>query len=207
MTILICHTRKLGAVVLVLVLASALAACHNGSGRAGSPYSPMTEADRDANLAQTLTQEAAAIIDSNPDKAEHLLREALTADLYHGAAHNNLGTIYLSRGDLYAAASEFEWARKLMPGSPDPRMNLALTLEKAGRTDDAIKAYQTALDVQAEHLPTVQALTRLQVRSGKADEQTRERLEMIAMRGDPAWRDWARLQLLAPQTRHQSATP
>jgi len=34
-----------------------------------------------------------------------------------------------------------------MPGHPDPRMNLALTLEQAGRTDETIQTYKTALEV------------------------------------------------------------
>jgi Flp pilus assembly protein TadD len=54
-------------------------------------------------------------MDSEPEKAERLLREALTADLWHGPAHNDLGVIHLRRNELYEAASEFEWARKLMP--------------------------------------------------------------------------------------------
>lgn len=43
-------------------------------------------------------------------------------------------------GWLHKAASEFEWARKLMPGYPDPRLNLAMTLEEAGRIDEASEA-------------------------------------------------------------------
>jgi len=57
-----------------------------------------------------LTHEAATLIDADPATAEKLLREALTADLYHGPAHNNLGVLYLkmSPPKLYEAASEFE---------------------------------------------------------------------------------------------------
>ena len=35
------------------------------------------------------------------------------------AVHGNLGVLYLNRGELYEAASEFEWARRLLPGHPD----------------------------------------------------------------------------------------
>jgi len=45
-----------------------------------------------------------------------------------------------------------------MPGHPDPRMNLALTLERAGRTDEAIQTYKTALEVFPGHVPTEQAV-------------------------------------------------
>src|SRR5438552_2922038 len=122
-----------------------LAGC--GAHRRASPYAPAAEADRDGEKAQKLNAEAAKLMDSDPAKAEKKLREALTADLYHGPAHNNLGVLYLKQGALYSAASEFEWAKKLLPGHPDPRMNLALTLERAGRTDDALATYATALEI------------------------------------------------------------
>ena len=113
--------------------------------RSGSPYATPREVNRNSLRAQELTREAAELLDRNPQKAERLLREALTADLYYGPGHNNLGVMYLKQGQLYEAANEFEWARKLMPGHPDPRMNLALTLERAGRIDEALATYETAL--------------------------------------------------------------
>ena len=138
---------------------------------------------------------AAGVMNERPEEAERLLREALTADLYHGPAHNTLGVVFLHRGDLYAAASEFEWARKLMPGHPDPRVNLALTLERAGRADDALESYGSALAVYPGYLPAMQGLARLQVRSGRIDERTPGLLREIALRGEaPAWREWAALQ-------------
>ncbi|MCC6678650.1 MAG: tetratricopeptide repeat protein [Phycisphaerales bacterium] len=169
-----------------------------GTSRAG-PYSPVSEGDRDEAKAARLTKQAAELIDTKPDEAEKLLREALNADLYHGPAHNNLGVVYLAQGKLYEAAGEFEWARKVMPGHPDPRMNLAFTLELAGRTDDAISTYASALEVYPDHLPTMQALARLQLRAGKTDERTRHFLDEIVMRGEsPEWQEWARAQLARP---------
>ena len=44
--------------------------------------------------------EAVATIADNPEKAKTLLREALGYDLYHGAAHNNLGVLLLGEGKL-----------------------------------------------------------------------------------------------------------
>src|SRR5690606_9883487 len=149
--------------------------------RASGPYQPQTEAARDPLRAQTLTREAAGLMGRDPAKAERLLREALAADLYHGPAHNNLGVIHLRRGDLYEAASEFEWARKLLPGHPDPRVNLALTLELAGKSDRAAEAFETALEVAPEHVPAIQGLARLRVRTGMRDGRTRELLEEIAL--------------------------
>lgn len=159
------------------------------------PYSPMTQAQRDPAASQRMAREAAGLMASDPARAEVLLREALNADLYNGPAHNNLGVLLLAQGKLYEAAGEFEWARKLMPGHPDPRLNLALVLERAGRTDEALATYATALEVAPEHVPTMQALARLQLRAGRTSGHTPQLLDEVALRGEtPAWREWARLQ-------------
>lgn len=178
------------AVLAVLVLVSGCATT-----KPPGPYSPLSEAGPDPAAAQRLTQEAVALMVSEPARAESLLREALNSDLYNGPAHNNLGALFLAQGKLYEAAGEFEWARKLMPGHPDPRLNLALTLEKAGRTDEALATYATALEVYPDHIPTMQALSRLQLRAGRSDDRTARMLDEVALRGEaPAWRDWAKFQ-------------
>ncbi len=182
--------RGLAAMMMLGMMATGCAT-HPRTG----PYAPISEAFRDTNTAQRLNHEAAAILTSDPARAEQLLRDALTADLYFGPAHNNLGVVYLNNGMLYEAAGEFEWARKLMPGHPDPRLNLALVLERAGRTDEALATYATALEVYPDHLPTIQALASLQLRSNKPDDRTPAYLDDIALRGETqAWRDWARTQ-------------
>lgn len=161
-----------------------------------SPYAVQPESARDSIKAQSLTQRAAPLIDADPARAERLLREALAADLYHGPAHNNLGVLYLQQSKLYEAAGEFEWAKRLMPGHPDPRVNLALTLERAGRAADALASYHAALDAAPDSLPALMGLTRLELRRGTPSDGTRARLQTIALQvDDPAWRDWAQRQL------------
>lgn len=176
-----------------------------------SPYATQPEVDRNATRAEQLTRRAVEAMDASTAdnarendaeaeallrEAEALLREALAADLYHGPAHNNLGVVFLRQGKLYEAANEFEWARKLMPGNPDPRFNLALTLERAVRVDEALAMYATALEVQAEHIPSMQGLARLQIRQRKTDARTDGLLREIAFRGSSAkWRSWAQGEL------------
>lgn len=181
--------------LVTLVLASAVGGC--SSSPRGGPYATPSEGSRDPNKAQQLTSQAAQLIESDPIKAEELLRQALAADLWHGPAHNDLGVIHLKRGEWYEAANEFEWARKLMPGHPDPRMNLALTLERAGRIDEALSTYQTALEVYPGHMPTMQAIARLQLRHNRTDEQTSKLLQEIALGGETSeWREWAKQQMI-----------
>lgn len=185
-------------VILLIVLTFILivAGC-KANQSSNSPYTATSQESRDPVTSQRLTQQATELLISNPGRAESLLRDALRADLYNGQAHNNLGALYLAQGKLYEAAGEFEWARKLLPGHPDPRLNLALTLEHAGRTDEAIATYATALEVYPEHIPTMQALTRLLLRTGKADDRTPHMLSEIALRGESQdWRTWAQQQQL-----------
>ncbi|MBX3377518.1 MAG: hypothetical protein KF678_11010 [Phycisphaeraceae bacterium] len=175
---------------LVLALVLMLTGCASARG----PYSPRPESARDSIKAQRLTQQAAK--ETDPARAEELLREALTADIFFGPAHNNYGVLLLKKGMLFEAAQEFQWAQKTLPGHPDPRMNLALTLEKAGRTDEALTAYTSALEVYKDHIPTIQAMTRLKIKSNRTDDSTPAALEEIAFKGETeAWRSWARTQL------------
>ena len=179
-----------------------LAACSPSAQRVG-PYSTPSELDRNPELAQRLTTRAVDMLERDPAQAEQLLRDALAADLYHGPAHNNLGVIYLSRDQLYEAAQEFEWAKRLMPGHPDPRVNLAITLERAGRLDDALEVFESAYAVAPHDIGVIQGLARSRVRLDRTEEHPanratmRELLDAIAVRGESdAWRQWAQ-QLIA----------
>lgn len=188
----------------IALAVAALWGCAGAPTGGAGPYQAQAESDRNNEKARRLTQDAAGMIDSNPAKAESLLREALTADLYHGPAHNNLGVLYLKMDPprLYEAASEFEWARKLMPGHPDPRVNLALALETAGRFGDALTTYETAMEVYPNYLPAMQGIASLQLRAGKPDERTSRFLSEIDLRAEePRWREWAREMLIESQSR------
>lgn len=183
---------------------SVLAGCQAHTG----PYAAEVESRRDQLRAQELTDEAAKIIEAHPERAERLLRDALSADLYHGPAHNNLGVIYLKQGKLYEAAGEFEWARKLLPGHPDPRMNLAITLERAGRTEEALTTYASALEVYPGHVPSIQALSLLQIKHNRADDRTAGYLQTVALQGDtPRWRQWAQERLSKMEAGEHKASP
>ena len=162
-----------------------------------SPYKAAEPEQRDPSLASALSAEAAALIESEPEQAEAMLRDALEADIFCGAAHNNLGVLFLSQERFYDAASEFEWARKLMPGHPDPRVNLAITLDRAGMGGDAKDAYNAALEVEPGYMPAIQGLARLQLRRGELDAALPGWLQRIAFEGETEqWRDWARRELV-----------
>lgn len=190
---------------LIAACSLALGAC---SSTVSGPYQAADPARRDTSRADQLNRDASDLMASEPEQAEKLLRDALTADLYHGPAHNNLGVLFLQQHKLYEAAGEFEWARKLLPGHPDPRLNLSLTLESAGRFDQARDHARTALQIHPGHIASLQQLARLELlhptrtspgtaRDPEAKAELRGNLEEIALRGEsPEWKDWARLQLV-----------
>ncbi len=162
------------------------------------PYTPqMDEYERNIPLAQEHFKKAMVAMDSgDTEKAKSLLHQTLNADLYHGPAHNNLGVIFMQAGDLYSAANEFTWARKLMPGHPDPRVNLAVALDAGGQGDDAVEAARTALEVQPNYMPAMQTIALIQVRDRDVTKETLALLDTIRYRGeDKQWRDWATLWL------------
>ena len=146
--------------------------------------------------ANALAMEARGVIESNPAKAEELLRSALKADPYDGPAHNDLGVLCLRQSRLYEAATEFEVARKLMPGNPAPRLNLGLTFERAGLYERAFTAYDAALETLPMHIRTIEAIARLTLRTGRTSDRLPGMLEDIALRGETSgWRSWAKEQM------------
>lgn len=175
-----------------IVLVAVLAGCRTAP---VGPYAPPAAVVRSTSEAERLTQLACDVAEGNPEQAEALLRQALTADLYHGPAHNNLGILFLNRGKLYEASIEFEWARKLMPDHPDPRTNLAIALERAGRTTEAIESFRAALEVAPEDISATQGIASAMLRAGKDDPALGRWLDRIALAGESdGWREWARAQ-------------
>jgi len=191
------HAVASFAVSAMLLTGSFLVGCANG--RSEDVAQPVP----DAAAADRLAIRAGELLTSDPQEAERLLTEALRIDLYCGPAYNNLGSLMMrgrppsNQPDLFAAAENFQAACRLMPGRAAPRLNLGLVMERAGRLDDALSAYQSAVDCAPGDLPSVQALTSLELRTARTSELTRNRLSLISLQGtDVQWRAWAKDQLL-----------
>lgn len=130
--------------------------------------------------------------------AEADLKAALSADVMNGPAHNNLGKVYYHQHKLYLAAWEFQYAAKLMPGVPEPRNNLGLVFESAGRLDEAVTSYDEAMSLAPDNAQFIGNLARARIRRGDGDETVRELLRRLVLRETrPDWAEWARGRLAA----------
>ncbi len=192
-----CYASIGSSVVSGLLLSTLVLGGLSGCRSSASPYRAASEGSRDTVRAEALNREAAELMQRGDWKsAQDTLQSALAADLYYGPAHNNLGVVHMRQGNLYEASNEFEWARRLMPGHPDPRINLAMVLEQVGKPKDALESYRSALEVYPDHIGAIQGLVRLQLRQGKPNANTVPMLEQVALRGEnDQWQQWARSEL------------
>jgi len=176
-----------------------LASC--GSTQARGPYNSDGTVARDIPKAEALYRKATLVLTTDAVAAEKLLRETLGFDLYHGAAHNDLGVLLLKQGKLYDAAEEFQWARTLLPGHPEPSTNLAITLERGGKHQEALDSAHSALEMRPGDLDAMECLALIQVRERLADKTTLTYLDSIIQRSNvPAWTDWARRERFSVET-------
>jgi cytochrome c-type biogenesis protein CcmH/NrfG len=177
------------ALVVVLVAAGCQSRSHRTPQPAAGEPPPRSRS-------QELSAQGTALMGEHPQRAEGALRAAIVADPFNGQAHNNLGVVLLGKGELYEAAQAFDRARTLLPTNPDPRMNLGQTYERAGRTEDALEAYATAIEIAPDNIQAIQALVRLQLRTARTTPQTLGALREVALRGsDESWRSWAQREL------------
>jgi len=152
---------------------------------------------RDTEAARRLNARAVELIEKGKlDQAEKELKTALSADLFFGPAHNNLGTVYMKQERYYLAAWEYQYAAKLMKDRPQPRNNLGLVYEAVTRLDEAGKWYNEALDLAPDSVEVTGNLARVRLRQGKRDDRTRQLLADLVLKDTrPEWLTWARKQL------------
>ncbi len=77
--------------------------------------------------------------------SDSLWQRALQIDPTSWNAHNNLGALNMQRGNDLAAADHFRQALHRLPGNARCTMNLANSLVRLGRPDDALKVLREAV--------------------------------------------------------------
>jgi Flp pilus assembly protein TadD len=92
--------------------------------------------------------------------SEDLWNHTLSVTSNNDFAHNNLGFLFLRRGELDKAISHFETALKIRSGNSQPRYNLgtalvhtnlANALAREGRSEEAVMHYEEAIKLRPDY--------------------------------------------------------
>ncbi len=192
--------------ITFIMLIAILGGCQFQQAQNQSRYETVAaDPTRDTDHAKEMNQKAISLMDGdNLKDAESHLRQALAADVMFGPAHNNLGHVYFKQKKYYLAAWEFQYAAKLMPNQAEPKNNLAMVLEIAGKPDQATEYYEQALKIQPDNPEIIANLARLYVKQNQFTQRTRELLNEIILKDQrPAWTQWAKTQLAMGKFKEQ----
>ena len=175
-----------------------IAGCGQARHTAMVDYTTMSEhIQQQTDRAKELNLKAVGLVEDNDyQRAEAVLKDALSYDVTYGPAHNNLGKVYFHQQKYYLAAWEFEHASRLMPHQPEPRNNLGLVFENVGRIDDAVSWFEKALEIEPDNPLLIGNLARAKLERGDKDEQVHQLLSDLVLRDTrPEWVAWSREQL------------
>ena len=166
-------------------------------GRTGHIEDAPVPGRRDTVRAAELNAQGLALVAKGiTADAERQFRAAIEADSFFGPAHGNLGLVLLQQEKFYEAATELGYACKLMPKASQPRHNLGILYETVGRYDEADGELRQALRLAPDDIEVLGHLARVNIRRGGSAAEVKTWLQTLVVRDeDPAWRDWARLQL------------
>jgi tetratricopeptide (TPR) repeat protein len=118
-------------------------------------------------------------IEGNLSVAIDHLRRALTYQPDYADAHNNLAlALVATGGDLVEAIDHYDKALALRSDWPEAHNNRGLALAAAGRDEDAVKAFQKAVDLAPGFVEArrnlIAALARLEQRSERRVEDSQD---------------------------------
>jgi tetratricopeptide (TPR) repeat protein len=102
--------------------------------------------------------------------AETLWRATLARNPDCSMAHNNLGNILLSRGQVDEALTHFQKAVEIEPANEAAHDSLGTVLLQKGQTDEAMAHFQQALQIQPDHAGTYYNLGTALLQKGRTDE-------------------------------------
>lgn len=184
---------------LCVMLLLVTVGCSSKKPPAGPNYQTVgRDPRRDTETARAENARAVELMDKGEwSKAEDALKRALAADVMFGPAHNNLGKIYYRQNKLYLAAWEFEYAAKLMPHQAEPKNNIGLVYEAAGKWNEAVDHYDQALSIEPENPELIGNAARARIRRGDTGPEVRQLLQKLVMIDTrPQWVSWAKRRLV-----------
>lgn len=97
---------------------------------------------------EALFDRACALEDDEPARARELYERVVELEPRHAEARVNLGRLQHEAGELDAAEAQYRRALELKP-DPTAFFNLGILLEDRGRFPESIRAYESALALDA----------------------------------------------------------
>ncbi len=117
---------------------------------------------RDENHATARTNMGVALARlGRRDAARRAFEEATRRAPHQGEAWNGLGVMRLAAGDADGAIGPLEQASALLPGDPNPSLNLGRAFENLRRFDEAVHAFREALRRAPGNATATEHLARL----------------------------------------------
>jgi len=101
---------------------------------------------------------------------ETIWSDTLTTNSDSWLAHNNLGLVFLKKGQADEAIEQFRRTVEINPKYTEGENNLANTLLENGQLNEAIEQYKIALKINPKFAPTYANLGVAFIQEGKLDE-------------------------------------
>jgi tetratricopeptide (TPR) repeat protein len=142
-----------------------------------------------------LTREAERISADDPDLAIETYRRALALDDGAHNAWNNLGTLYMDKGNFADAVAAYQVAADLIPNDPRPLYNIGIAYQRNGWGEEAFRNFSQALERDPSHLPSMRGFVRAAEMTGRADARIVSVIRNAMMRDtDEQWRNYLQRQ-------------
>jgi len=115
--------------------------------------------------------------------------EEWQGDAHQAEQHVVRARDLFQRGRLADAETEMRRALAIDPGRGDWHHNLAVTLEALGKVTEALTAYERAVELLPQHVPSVLGTAQCQIRLGRPEECIKlcERAAALDSKAEPAY--------------------
>ncbi len=127
--------------------------------------------------------------------SEGLWNHTLSVTSNNDFAHNNLGFLYLRRGELDKAISHFKTALKIRSGNSETRYNLgtalvhtnlANALAREGRPEEAVRHYEEAIKLRPDYGDAYYNFGSMLFQQGRIDDAIAQWQKTLAMQPNDA---------------------
>ncbi len=121
---------------------------------------------------------------------ETLWRDTLAGNPNSWLAHNNLGELLYSRGDVDGALAHLRAAVAASPDYPEAQFNLGVALARKGRVDEAERCLARAIELEPGYAKAHQQLGVFLMERGRVDEALGHLRTAVVLEPGRAWFHW-----------------